>query len=564
LCVLLVLAFCLVALAEERSIVERTDALEIPVGWRRTTSFAITQSKRKIDLIFALKQRNLDQLEETFWAVSNPKNERYGQHLNSVSLSNLVGASKENVESVVNFLKSEGCSDVRIGRSRDFVFAKGVSVPLASKILGLTYHTYRHHSGLSVDASVGPYSLPSNIADLVDLVTGAVGFPDLAVPMIQVNPSPNAGQDITPSVIRARYNISSTLVGTNSGNMHAVAEFQAQYYSPADLKQFWNAYVPFAPFMPVAQVIGQNDPTSPGIEASLDIEYIMGVAPNITTYFYSLKNFNFWNDLMTWTGELDNETNPPFIHSVSYGSQGDYPTDSYRARLNTEFQKLGARGLSIIFASGDSGAGCEGGGVNTDKACDCTFFPSFPATCPYVTTVGATRFLAGNSGPEGAVAAFKSGGGFSQYFPTAAYQASAVQMYLGSGVKMPEACAFNASGRATPDVSALGDIHFQVVNGGSVIPVGGTSASAPSFSAVMSLLNDQLLNSGKPVLGFLNTWIYQTASANPTAFFDVVVGDNINPGCCKSGDESGFETAAGWDPVTGVGTPNFAVLSTLI
>jgi tripeptidyl-peptidase-1 len=317
--------------------------------------------------------------------------------------------------------------------------------------------------------------------------------------------------------------------------------------------------------MAVAGVVGQNDPTSPGIEASLDIEYIMGVSPNITTYFYSLKAFNFWNDLMTWTGELDNETNPPFVHSVSYGSQGDYPSDSYRSTLNTEFQKLGARGLSIIFASGDSGAGCEGNGAATaGKICDCTFFPSFPATCPYVTTVGATRFLTGNSGPEGAVQAFGSGGGFSQFFPTAPYQMDDVAAYLASGVQMPEACAFNASGRATPDVAALGDIHFQVVNGGSTISVGGTSASAPSFSAVMSLLNDQLLNEGKPVLGFLNTWIYQTASANPTAFFDVTVGDNINAGCCRSGAESGFECSMGWDPVTGVGTPNFAVLSTLI
>jgi len=445
------------------------------------------------------------------------------------------------------------------------VFAKSISLALASQLLGVKFHTYRHLTGRSFDASVGPYSLPASIAEHIDIVSGAVGFPDMRVPMVQVNPAPTAGLDITPEVIRARYNISSNLIGTNSMNMHAVAEFQAQYYSPTDLKAFWNKFVPFAPFQAVKKVIGQNNPATPGIEASLDIEYIMGVAPNITTYFYSLANFNFWNDLMTWTGELDNETNPPFIHSVSYGSQGDYPTDAYRTRLDNEFKKLGARGLSILFASGDDGAGCEviRGGMS-DKACDCTFYPSFPATCPYVTTVGATRFLSGNSGPEGAVAAFKSGGGFSQYFPTASYQSADVSAYLSSGVKMPEACAFNKSGRATPDVAALGDIHFQVVNGGSTIPVGGTSASSPSFSAVMSLLNDQLLNEGKPTLGFLNPWIYQTAAANPKAFFDVTVGDNINSGCCSSGKESGFECAKGWDPVTGVGTPNFAVLSTLI
>jgi tripeptidyl-peptidase-1 len=481
-------------------------------------------------------------------------------------MKNLVGASEETLNKITTWLKSQGVSDVRIGRSHDMVFAKSISLGLASQLLGIKFHTYRHLSGLSFDASVGPYSLPASIAEHIDLVSGAVGFPDMAGPKVKVNPTPKSGprdMTITPTVIRARYNISSTLVGTNSGNMHAVAEFQAQYYAPTDLKQFWSTYVPFAPFQAVAGVVGQNDPTSPGVEASLDIEYLMGVAPNITTYFYSLKNFNFYNDLLTWTGELDNETNPPFINSVSYGSQGDYPTDSYRSRLNNEFMKLGARGLSIIFASGDDGAGCQGDGV-TAQSCDCTFYPSFPATCPYVTTIGATRFLNGNSGPEGAVEAFKSGGGFSQYFQIPTYQSSDVTSYLQSGVQMPEACAFNASGRATPDAAALGDVYFQVVNGGNTISVGGTSASAPTFSAVMSLLNDQLLNEGKSVLGFLNPWIYQTAASSPKAFFDVTVGDNINSGCCSSGAESGFECATGWDPVTGVGTPNFAVLSNLI
>jgi len=291
----------------------------------------------------------------------------------------------------------------------------------------------------------------------------------------------------------------------------------------------------------------------------------MGVAPNVTTWSYAMKQFNVWNDLTTWTQEIDNETNPPFIHSVSYGSQGNYPSDSYRERLNQEFQKMGTRGLTIVFASGDSGAGCTDNGLsNIGETCDCTFYPSFPATCPYVLTVGATKFLSGNSGPEGAVVAFKSGGGFSQYFPTGSYQTTAVSNYLSSGVSMPEACAFNATGRATPDVSALGDIHFQVINGGSKIVVGGTSASSPSFSAILTLLNDIRLNNNKPTLGFVNPWIYQTAASNPNAFFDVTVGDNIVAGCCRSAKLGGFECATGWDPVTGVGTPNYAVLSTLV
>jgi tripeptidyl-peptidase-1 len=277
-----------------------------------------------------------------------------------------------------------------------------------------------------------------------------------------------------------------------------------------------------------------------------------------------MKQLNFWDDLTTWVGELSNETNVPWVHSVSYGSQGDYPSISYRDRLNAEFQKVGVRGVSILFASGDDGAGCQGIGAASPQACDCTFYPSFPATCPYTTSVGATKFISGASGPEAAVSLFKSGGGFSQAFPTQDYQSDDVEAYLKSGVELPAACSFNATGRATPDVAALGDEHFQVINGGSTIAVGGTSASCPTFSAIVTLLNDLRLNNGKSTLGFLNPFLYQIASSNPTAFFDVTEGDNKNTNCCRSGSLDGFLCSAGWDPVTGLGTPNYEVLKTLV
>jgi len=133
-----------------------------------------------------------------------------------------------------------------------------------------------------------------------------------------------------------------------------------------------------------------------------------------------------------------------------------------------------------------------------------------------------------------------------------------------TNVTMPPTCAFNSTNRATPDVSALGDVHFQVINGGSTISVGGTSASSPSFSAILSLLNDLRLNQKKSTFGFVLPWIYTTAANNPTAFYDVTMGDNYRVGCCKSGQQAGFECAVGWDPVTGVGTPNYAVLKTLV
>jgi len=289
----------------------------------------------------------------------------------------------------------------------------------------------------------------------------------------------------------------------------------------------------------------------------------MGVAPNATTWFYSYASFNFFNDLLNWTSTLASSVPTPWLHSVSYGTQGDYPTGNTIPRLDTEFQKIGLRGISVIIASGDTGSGCKPG--STDL-CSCSLYPSYPASSPYVTAIGATKFLTGNSGPEGAVTAFGSGGGFfnidndqSDYD----YQTSAVSGYFAqTGLTLPPSCSYNQTARATPDGSALGDVHFQVVLKGAVTSVGGTSASTPTFSAIFTLLNDIRLNAGKSTLGFLNPFIYQTAASNPNAFFDVTVGSNVVKDCC--GGNGGFLCTPGWDPATGVGTPNFQVLQNLV
>ena len=85
----------------------------------------------------------------------------------------------------------------------------------------------------------------------------------------------------------------------------------------------------------------------------------MGVAPNVATYFYSDPSMDFWSGLTSWANLLTNDPSPPIVHSISYGDQVGLskPTKAYHDRLDLEFQKLGVRGLSIIFASGDSGAG---------------------------------------------------------------------------------------------------------------------------------------------------------------------------------------------------------------
>ena len=141
-------------------------------------------------------------------------------------------------------------------------------------------------------------------------------------------------------------------------------------------------------------------------------------------------------------------------------------------------------------------------------------------------------------GPETA-AAF-SAGGFSNIFPQPSYQASAVSGYLTT-LGQTNAGLFNATGRAYPDVSTQG-VNFAIIASGVVQAVDGTSASAPTFASVISLLNDQRLNANSPPLGFLNYLLYSNVT-NAGALNDVTSGSN--PGC----GTQGFPAVAGWDPV---------------
>jgi tripeptidyl-peptidase-1 len=82
----------------------------------------------------------------------------------------------------------------------------------------------------------------------------------------------------------------------------------------------------------------------------------------------------------------------------------------------------------------------------------------------------------------------------------------------------------------------------------------GTSASTPAFAAIIALLNGDRISNGLPVFGFLNPWIY---SKGRTGLTDIVLGKGAG---CPQIPGSGFPAAVGWDPVTGLGTPDFKKL----
>ncbi|KAF8172002.1 subtilisin-like protein [Mycena galopus ATCC 62051] len=340
----------------------------------------------------------------------------------------------------------------------------------------------------------------------------------------------SCSKTITPTCLQSMYKIPTT-PATNKTNFIGVAGFDDQWANKADLTAFLKAQRPDIPSTTSFNLIsvdgGVNTQTlaDAGVEADLDIQYTVGLATGVTVDFVSVGEKtqdgadDGFLDIIT---ALIAEPAPPQILTTSYGFDTEASlSETLTVAMCNSYMQLTARGVSILFASGDGGVASTPGVQCTNKP----FPPTFP-TCPFATLVGATT----GSAPE--TGAALSAGGFSNYFPTQSWQASAVEAYIAS-IGTEYAGRYNTTGRGYPDVSASGE-NVLIVSAGDTGLVGGTSCASPIFSSVIGLTSERW----KPVLGFLNPWLY----ANPQAFNDITSGDN--PGC----GTNGFSASVGWDP----------------
>lgn len=132
--------------------------------------------------------------------------------------------------------------------------------------------------------------------------------------------------------------------------------------------------------------------------------------------------------------------------------------------------------------------------------------------------------------------------------------------------RLPDPSMWDDKGRGYPDIAALGGTKnsYCVAVGGQVMGIAGTSAATPVVAGVIAKLNEIRLGRGDKPLGFLNPWLYQAATENPQVFNDVTSGEN-NGGVFGGGRRvMGFAATEGWDPATGLGTPNFAEMAKIV
>ncbi|KAH8976607.1 subtilisin-like protein [Lactarius hatsudake] len=539
----------------------------VPKNWE---SLGRPPSSTTIDLYIALKPQRENAVVDALYEVSEPGHPRYRAYLTKDQVADLVAPRPETLELVNSWLEYHGISfsSISMTHGGNTLMLKAVSVTQANALLGASYQLYRHvERGETIVRTVG-YSLPMALHWHVLTVAPTTSFvsprtqwqtpqnrPDRAVNLTSGEPatmlSSRAKVDsITPSFLRWLYDSEAYTPNTHGENVLGIVGFLGHYPSPTDLGAFMRKYRSEAgdATFTVVEVNGEKyDPTHPHDEANVDIQYAEAMAYPTPHIFYSTgrgppTTDDIWVSWLEYI--LDQESIPQTI-SISYNILEHFLSREWAINACNKFAMLGVRGVSVLVSSGNKGIG-PGTCMGDDGTV--RFKPAFPGHSqhrhafagPYVTVVGGT------TGFEPEVAASFSGGGFSDYFKRPTYQEEAVSTFLQNLGNRYQGL-YNASGRGIPDIAAQA-IGLPIFLNGNERKVSGTSAATPIVAGIISLLNDWLILTGQGPLGFLNPWLYGRGSQG---FTDITEGSN--PGC----NLDGFSAIAGWDPVTGLGTPRF-------
>ncbi|EXJ59953.1 hypothetical protein A1O7_04101 [Cladophialophora yegresii CBS 114405] len=574
-----------------------------PKAW---TNLGPAPTEHLIHLTIGLSQNRFDELERHLYEVSDPSHTRYGQHLSADEVNELVKPSDDASAAVHEWLEEYGIGIEQLTYSpaKDWI-----SIPLpvstVEDMLNTEYSVWEHHDGSTIVRTEG-YSLPHYVHRHITTIqptnswarleshkkrteimkrsainkrtTHALEAADTWEPPSSIPLPENSTvyaacnfTHVTPDCVRTLYGTIDYEVKAAGLNKMAHTNYLEEATNRSDIGQFLTLYRPEAAsyayeFEAISIAGGLLDngtnvaATGQDREANLDAEYMIGIGyptpliayhtggrnptfvPDINTEENSDEPFLVWAQYMA--GLPDDEI--PQVVSTSYGDDEQTVSRSYAQAVCNQFAQLGARGVSLFFSSGDFGVGADETCFSNVDNTTAMFMPSFPADCPYVTSVGATTGY-----PESAAwrklssgLYFNSGAGFSNYFDMPAYQAETVNAYV-DGLDGLYDGLYNKSGRAYPDIAAIGQL-FPVIWNGTTVNLVGTSGSSPIAAAVFALLNDALISEGRPPVGFLNPWLYKSGH---------LLFTDVNNGSSAGCNTSGFPATDGWDAVTGWGTP---------
>jgi kumamolisin len=522
-----------------------------------------------VEVAVGLAGPNSSYAASTLALLDAPGSPLYHHYLTPAEVANQFGPTPDEYATAVREFESDGLS-VQTSPDRSMLLVAGPSGTVA-RAFGTTFEAYRDGSRMFFSHPT-PAVLPSGLP-----WTGALGLGNVT-PIVPANTGPaplaapaagctgSGGGGYTPCQIERGYNFSGLIAGGSNGSGFTLAvvddydgaEPQGQLAS--DLKSFETATGLAAGTVdylyPVPTSRNLNDTSTDwGFEEALDIEWAratapaatikMTFAPDATAGLYGSVDWLVAHQAanvisLSW-GENDVGTYNAYASPCP--SACNATTDGSYDLLHPVFEAAALEGITVLSASGDCGAAAGTSGDSTD----------YPASDPYVVGVGGTVLTlgtgdawssevawSGNSSGSRSPGCQNQGGSTGGYspFPRPYWQ-------TGTGI------ATNETRRGEPDVAGeAGGSGVLTYYGGGPTAALGTSAACPIWAG---LLTDADSFAGAP-LGFVDPSLYSIAAgpSGSTAFHDITSGSN------------GYAATRGWDPVTGLGSPNGGVLVPLL
>jgi subtilase family serine protease len=574
----------------------------LPSGAHTT---AAVPAAKPLRLTVALKSQDPDGLASFAGEVSTPSSTRFREYLTVAQFAQRFGATPAQVATVRSALQAQGLT-VGAPDANDLTLPVRGTASQVERALSIALSQVELADGRSAYANT---QAPSIAAGAAPYVQGIVGLDNLAPDQPQQatlgasgsqqslrKPASNAAQagqivtggpqpclrarqvakGYTADKIASAYGFSDLYLGGDLGAGQTVALFEQQPFNPTDISTYQECFGTSATVTSVDVDGGPEGPVSDDGESSLDIEQIIGLAPQAHVLVYQ--------------GPEEQEVAPiDIISAIVSQDQAKVISSSWgvcesiAAELgptviafeNTLLQEAAAQGQSFFVSSGDSGSE-QCAQVHSGER---QLAVLNPAGQPFATGVGGTAlYSVGESGQlplyDGALPPSEGvwnygfhnqggagGGGISAEFAMPSYQSGAS---VSLGVINPDSsstpCAKAPFCREVPDVSADADpgTGYVVFDEGEWQVVGGTSASAPLWAAFTSLANASPACGGVPI-GFANPALYSIASSSYASnFFDVVEPSLAKPTRRPNNNPEGaglFPVTAGYDMATGIGTP---------
>jgi kumamolisin len=494
------------------------------------------------------------------------------------------GASPDDLKKVAEWASESNLTVAESSVAMRRVQVKG-TIANISKAFGIQLNEYEHPETGEFRGREGEIHIPAELADIITGVFGLdtrqVGRPRIRranAQLVEVDeleksakgkahaaaahalpPAPYPGTFFPPQVADL-YNYPANVTG--AGQNIAIFAFNGTDPDPrggyklAALEKYFAYLGGKTPSIKDVVVQGPGNEPGPDSRASnakgdvtgevmLDMCVVGSVAPGAKIFMYFTEfTSQGWLDGLN---EAITDKNKIDVISISYGNPEDDPDGAWTAmgvqQVNQAFESAAAKGITICCAAGDDGSKDQ---VQQGAHVD------FPASSPYVLGVGGTKLVSSASGASPQTISSEvvwnetlqgygaTGGGVSAVFTKPTYQ-NAVN--VPSSTNPP-----HNIGRGVPDVAAVADpvtgVVVMHIDGKHLEPIGGTSASAPMWAALIARINEGL---GKNC-GFLNTLLYSQQSLRDT-FHDITSGNN-----------GAYKANNGWDACTGFGSPDGAAL----